>query len=112
MTPKFNLWLEKDDKVALSIWRIRLLVAVGAAGSISQGAAELEVPYRVAWQKIKEMESLLDEKLIITQIGGAAGGGAELTPFATDLIDKFSEYSKRVQPFLQTSFDEVFGSVD
>ncbi|MFT5195155.1 MAG: molybdate transport system regulatory protein [Cellvibrionaceae bacterium] len=112
MTPKFNLWLETDDKVALSIWRIRLLAAVGEAGSISQAAASMEVPYRIAWQKIKEMESLLGENLVETQIGGASGGGAELTLFALGMIDKFSTFSEKVQPHLQNTFDEIFGNLD
>lgn len=97
-----------DEKVALSIWRIRLLSAVGEAGSISQGAVDMEIPYRVAWQKIKEMETLLGEKLIETQIGGATGGGAELTPYAINLIEKFSAFSEKVRPHLHAAFDEVF----
>ena len=28
MEPKFNIWLEINDKVALSVWRVKLLEAI------------------------------------------------------------------------------------
>jgi molybdate transport repressor ModE-like protein len=110
LKPKFNLWLEIDDKVALSLWRVRLLSAVAEAGSISQGALQMNIPYRVAWQKIHEMETLLGQKLLTTQVGGSGGGGAKLTPVAKEYIAKFDEFNRIVQPFLLNSFEDVIGA--
>jgi molybdate transport system regulatory protein len=108
MKPKFNFWLEKDGEVALSIWRVKLLEAVGEAGSISGGAAEMNVPYRIAWQKIHEMETRLGQKLIETQIGGSEGGGAKLTPLAQSYIQKFKQFQQETQTLLQSQFDKAF----
>lgn len=110
MKPKFNLWLEIDGHVALSLWRVRLLAAVAETGSITQAAAQLNVPYRVAWQKIHEMEELLGEKLTETQTGGSGGGGAQLTPLAQEYVRKFTTFNQTIQPLLQTHFVEIFGS--
>ena len=110
MKPQFNLWLEVDGQVAVSLWRIRLLPAVAATGSISQGATQMDVPYRVAWQKIHEMEALLGEKLLTTQVGGPSGGGAKLTPMAEEYIAKFDQFAQAVQPLLLASFEQIFGA--
>ncbi|MFZ0548265.1 MAG: LysR family transcriptional regulator [Candidatus Promineifilaceae bacterium] len=108
MKPKFNFWLEKNGEVVLSIWRVQLLEAVREAGSISGGAAVMNVPYRVAWQKIHEMETRLGQKLVETQIGGADGGGARLTPLAESYIQKFNQFQQETQADLQSQFDKAF----
>ena len=53
MQPKFNLWIEKDGVVVLSAWRVALLEAIDATGSISAAAERLEIPYRRAWEKVQ-----------------------------------------------------------
>ncbi len=42
MKPKFNFWLEKDGEVALSIWRVKLLEAVGEAGGEVSGQQSVD----------------------------------------------------------------------
>ena len=61
MEPQFNVWFEIDGEVAVSRWRMELLSAIGEHGSITAGAEAIGVPYRVAWQKIREMEERLGE---------------------------------------------------
>jgi molybdate transport system regulatory protein len=108
MKPKFNFWLEEDGEVALSIWRVKLLEAIDQAGSISGGATEMNVPYRIAWQKIHEMETRLGQKLVQTQIGGSDGGGAKLTPLAQSYIQKFNQFQQETQALLQTQYKKAF----
>jgi molybdate transport system regulatory protein len=108
MNPKFNFWLEQDGRVTLSIWRVQLLEAVGRSGSISGGAAVMNVPYRIAWQKIHEMETRLGQKLVETQIGGSDGGGATLTPLAQSYIQKFNQFQEETQALLQSQYKEAF----
>ena len=108
MNPKFNFWLEIEGEVALSVWRVRLLQAVGEAGSISGGAAQMDVPYRIAWQKIHEMEKRLGQKLVETQVGGRSGGGATLTPAAQAYIEKFEQFSQEAVDFVNGRYQEIF----
>jgi len=46
-TPRVNVWLEVDGKVAFSRWRAELLMAVDRAGSISGAAKEMNIQYRL-----------------------------------------------------------------
>ena len=46
MQPRYNLWLEVDGQVVLSLWRAALLRAVASCGSISGAAEYMDIPYR------------------------------------------------------------------
>lgn len=109
MNPHFNIWLEEDGDVVFSIWRMRLLRAVDEHGSISAAAEALGVPYRVAWQKINEMESRLGESLVETQTGGSHGGGATLTPAAVAWLDRFDRFVRDLDQLIDDRFRTHFG---
>ncbi len=108
MKPRYNFWLETDGRVALSVWRVRLLATVAETGSISAAARAMGVPYRIAWQKIREMETRLGKKLVLTQIGGQRGGGAQLTPLGQDYVERFGRFSEAALQYLQTRYEEIF----
>ncbi len=91
-----KLWLELDGQIVLSEWRVQLLETVEATGSLARAAKELNVPYRTAWHKLKEIEDRLGRRLLETQSGGANGGGSRLTDEARDLIDRFRRASDGV----------------
>src|SRR6185503_21138622 len=108
LVPRVNLWIERDGLVALSGWRVALLEAVTATGSISGAAERMEVPYRVAWNKIKEMERGLGVPLLQTRIGGPDGGGAELTPAADEYIHRFHPLRTGLEAWVRRRFEEAF----
>ncbi len=110
MQPKYNLWLENEtEEVCISTWRVALLKAVGATGSISAAAVEMKVQYRTAWQKINEMEKRLGLKLITTQIGGSHGGGARLTRKAQAYVKKFDRFNAEIEKTVRAKYRESFG---
>jgi molybdate transport system regulatory protein len=100
--------LEKDGEVVLSSWRVRLLQAVGRTGSITSAAESVGVPYRRAWERIKEMETRLGLTLVETEIGGPGGGGAELTDDARDLVARFLEFSGGFEAEVEARFHRAF----
>jgi molybdate transport system regulatory protein len=106
-----KVWIERDGDIALSNWRIELLEAVAATGSLAQAAVSLGVPYRTAWAKLKHTEECLGVRLIATKSGGAAGGGSELTPEALDLIARFRRASAGVAAFVEARFRAEFGDL-
>ena len=84
-----KVWLERAGGVAVSLWRISLLEEVQATGSLAAACERMNVPYRTAWYKLKEMEEQLRVKLLDRQSGGAAGGGSSLTREGEDLVRRF-----------------------
>ena len=108
MQPRYNLWIESDGQVVLSLWRAELLRAVARAGSISAAAESLGIPYRVAWQKIHEMETRLGRKLVETQTGGQHGGGARLTADAERYLEQFDRFAHDPERFGNDAFTTNF----
>ncbi len=108
MQPRYNLWIEIDGQVALSLWRADLLRAIGRSGSISAAAEQLDIPYRTAWQKLHEMETRLGQKLVETQTGGQHGGGTKLTPAALLYLEQFDRFAHDIERFVADSFAANF----
>jgi molybdate transport system regulatory protein len=111
MRPKFNLWIEIDEQVVLSTWRVDLLIAIDETGSISSAAEEMSVPYRRAWERIHEMEDRLGKSLVETEVGGASGGGAQLTALAVDMIDRFRSFSSGLDEEVAKRFESAFEGI-
>jgi molybdate transport system regulatory protein len=108
MNPRFNLWIEIDGDVVLSRWRIKLLKAIDATGSISSAADRMDVPYRRAWERINEMECRLGVDLLQTEVGGSGGGGAVLTEEAKDLIVRFDHFESGMEEEIEQRFKNAF----
>ena len=74
---------------ALGPGKVRLLEAIGKTGSISQAGRSLDMSYRRAWLLVDDLNHCFREPVVTTQPGGAQGGGAALTPFGLELIEKY-----------------------
>jgi len=105
-----KIWFERDGKLVLSDWRIELLAAVGETGSLTRAAERLQVPYRTAWSKLKEIEEQLGIRLLETQSGGAGGGGSLLTPEAHELITRFRRVRDGVAELVRVRFQAEFAA--
>jgi molybdate transport system regulatory protein len=105
-----KVWLETErGKVALSDWRVDLLAAIEAHGSLAEAARQLKVPYKTAWYKLKEMEDSLGEPLLVTSSGGAAHGSARLTPAGKQAIDRYRRLIAGLDELIGQRFSAEFG---
>lgn len=71
---------------AIGHGKIRLLEAIRDHGSISAAGRAMGMSYRRAWLLIDALNALFAEPVVATKHGGAAGGGAELTPFGHRVV--------------------------
>jgi molybdate transport system regulatory protein len=108
LTPHVNLWIERDGRVALSRWRVQLLDAVDATGSISAAAERMGVQYRLAWDRLEEMEEGLGMRLVERHVGGAGGGGATVTPVGRNLIERFNAFAAAAEAAIGDEFQHHF----
>ena len=111
LTPHLNLWLERDGQVVLSVWRVQLLATIDQTGSISAAAERMQVQYRLAWDRLDEMERGLLLRLVDRHAGGAGGGGAHLTEAGRDLVDRFNVLAAAVDGCLAAQFQQSFGDL-
>jgi len=106
-----KIWIERGTEVVLSEWRVALLEAIDAHGSLSRAATALNVPYRTAWDRVKETEAALGMRLLETESGGADGGGSRLTSEARDLCHRFRRVSGGIQEVVTRRFAAEFGEL-
>jgi molybdate transport system regulatory protein len=106
-----KIWIERGGRgdVVLSEWRVELLEAIDAHGSLSRAAEALDIPYRTAWERVKATESEIGFRLLESESGGLAGGGSRLTPQARDLCRRFRRVSGGIQEVVSRRFAAEFG---
>ncbi len=107
MKLKYKLWLEQDGKV-FGDGPLDILKRVERTGSLRSAAAEINMSYSQAWNLFKSLEKRLGFKLLKRRVGGASGGGSELTQEAKDLMDKFETFSAKADEALNAIYEEVF----
>ncbi|MEZ4734470.1 MAG: LysR family transcriptional regulator [Caldilineaceae bacterium] len=112
MQPRLNVWLEQDGNVVLSLWRVQLLETIAATGSISAAAKQLDIPYRRAWEKVQEIERGLGTPVLVTAVGGAGGGGAQLTAAARQAIAQFYTLIDGLEQEIQARYAAAFQATD
>lgn len=64
---------------ALGPGKAQLLALIEATGSISAAAREMGMSYKRAWQLVESMNASFKEPVVMTAVGGKAGGGAAVT---------------------------------
>ena len=69
--------------------KIALLEAIARCGSISAAARDMGMSYRRAWLLVEAMNQAFKQPVVLTSTGGKRGGGAEVTPFGQDLLDRY-----------------------
>jgi molybdate transport system regulatory protein len=101
-----KVWLvDAAGNAVLGLGRVKMLETIQRLGSINAAAKDLKMSTRAIWGRIKSTEERLGRPLLVRNVGGAAGGGSQLTDFAVELIDLFHFLNQRVK---QQS-DELFG---
>lgn len=107
-----KVWIERGDDVVLSDWRVELLEAIDAQGSLRRAAELLDVPYRTAWDRVKATEAELGVRLLETESGGADGGGSRLTPAGRDVCRRFRRVTSGVHEVVTRRFQTEFPNPD
>src|SRR5215216_6908507 len=107
-----KIWIERRGRgdVVLSEWRVELLEAIDAHGSLSRAAEALAVPYRTAWERVKATEGEIGFRLLDSESGGPDGGGSRLTPQSRDLCRRFRRISNGIQEIVSRRFAAEFGN--
>ena len=79
---------------ALGPGMVELLERISEKGSIRQGAAVMGMSYRKAWLLLQSVHQTFGAPAVVTETGGAAGGGSRLTELGTKLVRTFRAIEK------------------
>ena len=97
---KSRIWIERNGEILLGEGRVNLLSAVGEHGSISAAAKSLGMSYKKAWSLIDAVNVRAKHPVVVSNVGGVGGGGANLTDYGRQLIDAFNSINSNCWKFL------------
>jgi len=92
--PVPHLTFQSDRLTVLDETDALLLRRISERGSLTEAARMVGISYRNAWGRIKKLESNYRVRILDTKVGGAAGGGARLTPQGLALFKEFRHMRK------------------
>jgi molybdate transport repressor ModE-like protein len=89
-------WLTCDGEFFIGPRYIRLLEAVGVAGTIRGACEQCDMSYRTCINRIRHMERILGAPILEISRGGSEHGSARLTPLASRLIAVYHEWHRAI----------------
>jgi len=57
----------------------------------------MKMSYRRAWLLVDELNHMFREPLVVSRLGGAAGGGATLTELGVEVVRRYRAIESRIQ---------------
>jgi molybdenum ABC transporter molybdate-binding protein len=102
-----RVWLDRRGQPVLGEGRAELLEAIGKRRSITAAARAVGMSYRKAWTLIREVNEAAGEPLVRAAVGGAQGGGAQLTERGYAAVEVY----RRLHASLQNTAGAVLTSV-
>ncbi|MDS7597992.1 winged helix-turn-helix domain-containing protein [Agrobacterium tumefaciens] len=85
--------------------RIELMELIVETGSISAAGRAMDMSYRRAWLLVDALNHMFREPVIESQRGGKQGGGAALTPFGVELLERYRRMEARMNDALRVDLD-------
>lgn len=76
---KTRFRVQLKHAVAIGPGKADVLQAIAETGSIAESGRRLGMSYQRVWSLVRAMNNDFIEPLVVTQRGGNAGGGAQLT---------------------------------
>ena len=88
LKPQIRVMFRKA--IAMGPGKADLLRAIDETGSISAAARKMEMSYRRAWLLVDTMNQAFKSPVVVTLTGGKAGGGAAVTDFGKEVLQRYS----------------------
>ncbi len=101
-----KLWLETTEKF-YGEGPQRLLLLIDQTGSLSDASKIMQLSYRKALNIIARAEDNLGFKLLDRTIGGASGGGSQLTPRARQWMAQYVQLTDKVERLVKTEWQNI-----
>ncbi|HET7599863.1 MAG TPA: LysR family transcriptional regulator [Gemmatimonadales bacterium] len=92
LQPRHKVWLNWGGAFLMGPRYEQFLRAVERTGTIREAGRAVGWSYRTCLNRIRQMEAVLGAPVLQTTRGGAAHGGARLTPLARRLLGVFDTW--------------------
>jgi molybdate transport system regulatory protein len=93
-TVAVRLRIDLGPDCSIGPGKIALLEQIERSGSLSKAARTLKMSYRRAWLLLEDLNRTLGRPVTTASVGGAGGGGAQITPFGRHLVAAFRDIER------------------
>jgi molybdate transport system regulatory protein len=87
--PRVKISLIFESGARIGPGKVRLLESIRDTGSISAAARDMRMSYKRAWVLLDSMNRAFSDPLVAAAPGGAGGGGAVLTEFGAEVLERY-----------------------
>jgi molybdate transport system regulatory protein len=87
--PRLKVSIVFESGARIGPGKAKLLQSVRDTGSISGAARAMRMSYKRAWTLLDSMNQAFTEPLVAASPGGTGGGGAALTPFGAEVLERY-----------------------
>jgi molybdate transport system regulatory protein len=95
LMPRIKISIVFESGARIGPGKAKLLESIRNTGSISAAARDMGMPYKRAWLLLDSMNQVFTEPVITAAPGGAGGGGATLTPFGAEVLERYRRVAKQ-----------------
>jgi molybdate transport system regulatory protein len=92
---------------ALGPGMVQLLEGIAEHGSLRRAAAAMGMSYSKAWLLIQSVQKTFDGPVVTAEVGGATGGGTELTELGNNLLKLYRRAESRAGDAAKTELDQL-----
>jgi molybdate transport system regulatory protein len=107
LRPRHKVWFTLGNSFLMGPNYFRFLRAVDETGTIRQAGKAVGWSYRTCLNRIRRMEDVLGSRVLETARGGAAGGGARLSPEGRRLLAMFERWQRDMAEYSKRAFDKA-----
>ena len=98
---RIKCWVEDDGEKFYGPGPNQLIKKIQQEGSLSKAATEMNMSYKKAWELIQRLNQHSHKPLVILKKGGSHGGGAEVTPYALEVVKSFDELENQISTLIE-----------
>lgn len=102
---KFKCWVEDEGEKLYGPGPNELIKHIQKEGSLSKAPGQMNISYKKARDLVQRLNSHYKEPWVIFKKGGRHGGGAEVTPFAVDIIREYETLEQKMRELLEQQKD-------
>ncbi len=86
-----------------------LLTMIKETHSVRDACERMHISYSTGWNRIRTLESQLQNPLLERKQGGSRGSSSQLTPYGEEIIRRYSLFSMKLRAQSDELFAECFG---
>src|SRR5215475_7182258 len=88
-TARLRVSIVFESGARIGYGEAKLLESIRDTGSISAAARDMGMSYKRAWVLLDSINQAFTDPVATAAPGGAGGGGARLTTFGADLLERY-----------------------